>query len=159
MPPPLSTRTSTAAGPVRRALPARPGGVIAPTQATGAGSDHQSVFERALSEVTAWRDSAKQNPAFHAGMEGPALQAMETAQGGLDAWQALPVRVRKATMESRNSLLNRRADAAVVWLLAMTGQGLLGMAVEQLAGVRGVAASRTRCAAHLEQLGQNLKRI
>jgi hypothetical protein len=156
MPPPLSARTSTAAGPVRRALPAPAGEVTASTQATGAGSNLKPVFEQALSHVTEWRASAKRSPSLHGGMEAPALQAMETAQGGLDAWNALPGHVRKATMESRNALLDRRADAAVIGLLAMTRLDVSGLMDRQIAALQGVAASNTSVAACHEQLGQDL---
>lgn len=159
MPPPFPTRMPTAEGPVRRALPAHPGGVIAPTQATGAGSNPKSVFDQALSQVTEWRDSAKRNPRFHDGMAGPALQAMETAQGGLDAWNALPRPVRRTTIESRNSLLDRRAEAAVMWLLAMPRMDIRGMVDQQLAGLPGAAGANTQRAAYREQLGQDVKPI
>lgn len=158
MPPPLSARTPTAAGPVRRALPAHPG-VIAPAQATRAGSNPKQVFEQALGQVTEWRASVMRNPSFHHGMQEPALQAMEAAQSGLDAWNDLPRNVRMATVQARNSLLDRRADAAVTWLLAMPQVDVDGFVARHLADLPKDESTPSQRAAFQEQLAQDLKRI
>ncbi|HET7866014.1 MAG TPA: hypothetical protein VFL86_16560 [Burkholderiaceae bacterium] len=99
------------------------------------------------------------NPTIHEGMEGPALRAMETAQSGLDAWNVLPRNVRMATMEARNSLLNRRADAAVTWLLAMPRLDVAGLLSQQLAGLPRDGGAHSQHGAFQQQLRQDLKQL
>lgn len=155
----MSARMPAAGAPVRRALPARPAEVSAPPQAPGAVGDDKSVFEQVCHQLTVWRESVKSCGAFHSGMEEPALKAMEMAQTGLDAWKCLANPVRRATMEERNSLLNRRADAAVTWLLAMPLLDVRAKIVQQFADLPGIAGSNSRRAAYREQLEQDLKAI
>ncbi len=157
MPPPLSARLPAAAGPVRRASLPSAGEVLPPAQATGAGSNPKSVFEEAIRHVTAWRTSVMSTDALHDSMEAPAFQAMEAAQSGLDAWNELPGNLRRTTMQARNSLLDRRADAALIGLLVMPGTDVGALVARQVAGLLETGGSTARRAAFRERLGQELQ--
>ena len=73
--------------------------------------------------------------ALHGGLEAPAFRAMEAAQRGLDAWNELPGPVRRASMQDRNSLLNRRADAALIGMLTTSGMDVTELVNRQFAGL------------------------